>query len=78
MTEATPQKQLRQLRQVRTMEDLTGVCREARRLIKRGEIALPDAIDRLYEIADASGLCAKLGTEFVYGDIQRQLTAGAR
>jgi hypothetical protein len=45
-------------------------------LIKRGQIALPDAID-LYEIAEASGLCASLGAEFVYEDIQRQLTAGA-
>jgi hypothetical protein len=73
----TPQKRLRQLRPVRTMEDLTAVCREARSLIKLGQIALPDAIDRLYEIAEASGLCASLGAEFVYEDIQRQLTAGA-
>jgi hypothetical protein len=73
----TPQKRLRQLRPVRTMEDLTAVCREARRLIKLREIALPDAIDSLCEIAEASGLCAKLGAEFVYGDIRRQLTASA-
>jgi AAA domain len=45
-------------------------------LIKLGQIALPDAIDSLYEIAEASGLCASLGAEFVYEDIQRQLTAG--
>jgi AAA domain len=73
----TPQKRLRQLRLVRTMEDLTVVCREARSLIKRGEIALPDAIDSLCEIAEASGLCARLGAEFVYEDIRRQLTATA-
>ena len=73
----TPQKRLRQLRPVRTMEDLTAVCREARSLMKLGQIALPDAIDSLYEIAEASGLCASLGAEFVYEDIQRHLTVGA-
>jgi len=67
---------LRQLRQVRTMEDLMAACREARSLIKRGKIVLPDAIDKLYEIAQASGLCAKYGADFVYEDIKRQIAAG--
>src|SRR5262245_52941680 len=68
---------LRQLRQVRTIEDLMAVCREARNLIKCGKIAVPDVIDRLYEIAEASGLCARHGAEFVSDDIRRQLAAGA-
>jgi AAA domain len=79
MTEATtaPLKRLRRLRAVRTMDDLRAACREARKLIKFGKIALPDAIDSLLDFAEAAGLCARHGAEFISDDIRLELTAAA-
>jgi hypothetical protein len=79
MTEAStaPVKRLRQLRAVRTMDDLRAACRDARKLIKVGKIALPDAIDSLLDFAEAAGLCARHGAEFISDDIRLELTAGA-
>jgi hypothetical protein len=75
-TDIQPRKRLRQLRRVKTMDDLRGASRDARREIKRGAMVYTDAIDGLCEIAERSNLCRRLGTEFVYDFIRAELTAG--
>src|SRR5262249_28365396 len=75
--EIPPQKRLRQLRIVKTMEDLTAVCRQTRSLIKRREIALPDAMDSLCAIADPGGRGGGGGGGLFYEVMRRRLPGGA-
>ena len=67
---------LRQNRLIKTLEDFETAASQAAMLVRHDKTGKQDAVDRLWEIAEASGLIQQYGTDTVQAYLAAGLTAG--
>lgn len=68
-------QELRQMRPVRSMGELGAAALEAAQLVVRGLVALGPAVDRITEMAVASGILAEYGEDAVQAEIASSFRA---
>jgi len=77
MTRTELPQELRQMRPVRSMAELGAAAFDAAQLVVRGIVGLGSAVDRITEMAVASGLVAEYGQDAVQAEIASSFRAAS-